>query len=598
LGQERAPAAEACEEHQYTEPTQEESHIHVEDCSRTECRRGPIVRKRCCRILRERYVPPRRSRSNRFDALTRAAFRAAIVAGWSYFLMRAIATFGPASDINNIDFNSDSAIPVLMANDQRPITIFNFYYYCADRWGGWPFLPMQIAERMAGYHWTANSIFVVQAIWLFVGAMALAGLSRRDGLIAGLVYLIALCLHRDAHYLIFELSQVYAWQTTAMLLGWWALRRFFDRRLPSAEGQDAWSQWVWLLAAFGFSYLAIWSSVASVLFLSLLLALEGVRAWSRQFSPPRFRVVLSACALGFLAIAAATAIEHLQKMAYRRFSLAHYGSPFSTEFVLDTGHLADNLAVQLRLIGHLSWWPLDALAVLLVLALAITATSCAIRRNEAVRAQLRSALADDTVILAVAAAGIAILNFTLAVVVSHVRANSYDIRYLTLTNLFGPVSGLLTVWLLLRVAVGESYVRHVRTAGVLAVAAWLAGTFPKARPSIEYQRSEATALALAGRAPHAVLMGNYWDTYVFTALQGDSAMVPVPFEDSVTRTPWTIESVRRASLVIVACPRSAPGAPVSPPQTLQQYGRTFTLVDPRWHETTAYAFAQYVLQKR
>jgi len=95
-----------------------------------------------------------------------------------------------------------------------------------------------------------------------------------------------------------------------------------------------------------------------------------------------------------------------------------------------------------------------------------------------------------------------------------------------------------------------------------------------------------------------VLMGNYWDTYVFTALQGDSAMVPVPFEDSVTRTPWTIESVRRASLVIVACPRSAPGAPVSPPQTLQQYGRTFTLVDPRWHETTAYAFAQYVLQRR
>ena len=171
--------------------------------------------------------------------------------------------------------------------------------------------------------------------------------------IAGLVYLIALCLHRDAHYLIFELSQVYAWQTTAMLLGWWALRRFFDRCLSSAEGHHAWSQWAWLLAAFGFSYLAIWSSVASALFLYLLLALEGVRAWSRQSPPPRFRAVLRACALGFVAIAAATAIERLQKMAYRRFSIEHYGSPFSTEFALDTGHLADNLAVQLRLIGHL-----------------------------------------------------------------------------------------------------------------------------------------------------------------------------------------------------------------------------------------------------
>lgn len=555
----------------------------------------------CCRILRERYVLPRRSRSDRIDTLTHSIVLLGIAAGWSYFLVRAIATFGPASEINNIsniDFNSDSAIPVLMANDQRPITIFNFYYYCADRWGGWPFLPMQLAERMAGYHWTANSIFAVQAVWLFVGALALAGLSRRDGVIAGLVYLIALCLHRDAHYLIFELSQVYAWQTTAMLLGWWALRRFFDRRLSSAEGHQAWSQWVWLLAAFGFSYLAIWSSVASALFVYLLLALEGVRAWSRQSSPPRFRAVLHACALGFVAIAAATAIERLQKMAYRRFSLEHYGSPFSTEFALDTGHLADNLAVQLRLIGHLSWWPLDALAILLVLALAITATSCVIRRNDAARARLRSALADDTVILATAAAGIAILNFALAVMVSHVRANDYDIRYLTLTNLFGPISGLLTAWLLLRVAVRGPYARHVQAAGVLAAAAWLAGTFPKARPSIAYQRSEATALALAARAPHTVLMGSYWDTYVFTALQGDAAMVPVPFEGDVTRTPWTVESVRRAKRIIVACPRSAPGAPVSPPWTLQQYGRTFTLVDPRWHETTAYAFAQYVRQRR
>ena len=93
-------------------------------------------------------------------------------------------------------------------------------------------------------------------------------------------------------------------------------------------------------------------------------------------------------------------------------------------------------------------------------------------------------------------------------------------------------------------------------------------------------------------------MGSYWDTYVFTALQGDSAMVPVPFEGSVTRTPWTIESLRRANQVIVACPRSAPGVPVSPPQTLRQYGRTFTLVDPRWHESRAYAFARYLPQRR
>ena len=217
---------------------------------------------------------PADPRSDRFDAVTHAAFRIGIAAGWSYFLMRAIATFGPTSDINNVEFNSDSAIPVLMANDGRPITIFNFYYYGADRWGGWPFLPMQIAERVTGYEWTAQSIYAVQAGWLFVGALAIAGLSRRDGLVAGLAYLIALCLDRDGRYLIFELSQVYAWQTTALLLSWWALRRFFDGRLAAREGRSSWTAWAWLLASCGFSYLAIWSSVASTIFLTLMLGLE------------------------------------------------------------------------------------------------------------------------------------------------------------------------------------------------------------------------------------------------------------------------------------------------------------------------------------
>ena len=132
-----------------------------------------------------------------------------MLAGWSYFLWRALGAFGPASDINDIDFNSDSAIPVLMVNDPRPITVFNFYYYCADRWGAWAFLLMQIAARIAGYRWTAGSVFAVQATWLFVGAVVFARLSRRDALVGGLAYLIALCLHRESRYRIFELSQVY-----------------------------------------------------------------------------------------------------------------------------------------------------------------------------------------------------------------------------------------------------------------------------------------------------------------------------------------------------------------------------------------------------
>ena len=97
----------------------------------------------------------------------------------------------------------------------------------------------------------------------------------------------------------------------------------------------------------------------------------------------RFARCGSPDALGFLAIAAAT-LERLQKMAYRRLSVTHYGSSFTTEFFLDTGHLADNLVVQLRLIGHLSWWPLDALAPVCCSHRWQSRRRHVIRKNEAV----------------------------------------------------------------------------------------------------------------------------------------------------------------------------------------------------------------------
>src|SRR4051812_24538515 len=63
---------------------------------------------------------------------------------WSFFLWRALSVFGPSGTANDVTFNSDCAIPVLMSNDERPLTAFNLYYYGADRWGGWPFLVTQL----------------------------------------------------------------------------------------------------------------------------------------------------------------------------------------------------------------------------------------------------------------------------------------------------------------------------------------------------------------------------------------------------------------------------------------------------------------------
>jgi hypothetical protein len=516
----------------------------------------------------------------------------AALAGWSFFLWRGLEVFGADRDINNVSFNSDSAIPVLMANDERPITVFNCYYYGADRWGAWPFIAAQLISRATGHYWTPESLTAFQIIWVFVGVWAVMSLSHDEPMLAGIVYLIAVCLHRESRYLLFELSQLYAWQTTALLLSWVSLRRLFDVSLEAAPHHRIGRPVFSIILTLGSCFLATWSSIASSLFLMCLVAVEALRVRSKTRAPWIGRRILMPAVFGIMAIAAANVVERQLKMSYRRYSLEHYGNPFITTFSVDTGYLATNLGKQWNHLARLSWWPLYVFPLLALLALAVALVS--VRRKQALREQVRKVFARDTVILALGAYGIAAMNFGLAVIVDHVRRSDYDDRFLTLTNLFAPVSGMLTLVLFLMVAFRlRPYLRVALIVGAFAV---LAIRFPVARYSPEYQLIKRTASILARRAPGGVLMGSYWDTYVFTALQRRNAMVPVPFEGESFRTPWTPLALERATQVIISYAwRDAKS--ISPPESLQQYGCRLRLLDPYWYGNELYRFALYIVER-
>jgi len=516
---------------------------------------------------------------------------------WCYFLWRAVSAFSPSSQINNVSFNSDSAIPVLMSNDERPLTIFNLYYYGADRWGAWPFLGTRLVGHFTGYRWTDESVFAGQCVWLFVGAVVFAWLSRSDSVVVAVVYLIALCLHRESRYLIFELSQIYAWQTTAIILSWYCLRRLFDGYLARMGNAERLNPLLWLVPTLVFSFLAIWSSVASSLFLAFVLSFEGFRAWLRGLSPVG-KTFLAVYALGWLTISLAALLEHLQKTSYRRFALRHFGHSYATHFGFDTGHLGANLLAQLHHLGKLSWWPIYAVPTVALLGLACASLFAAVWRKDRFLKALSAALADDTALLALGAYGLAVLNFVLTVVVDHVRLHFYDDRYLTLTNLFAPVSGMLTVFVLLKIAVAARLRAYVRPAFLLAALTLLTLRFPARVYSVEYQLLKDTALTLARKAPRGVLMGSYWDTYVFVALQPDDTMIPVPIMGQADRTPWTNTMVRRADRVVVGYHSGSSGALVSPPEILRQYGNPLKLIDANWYANRQYAFALYANERR
>jgi hypothetical protein len=518
------------------------------------------------------------------------------LAVWAFFLWRGLGTFGPDRDLNNVDFNSDSAIPVLMSNDDRPLTVFSLYYYRADRWGAWPFLVTRFVGHITGYTWTPESLFTVQAIWVFLGAVVFAGLSGSARSAGGAAYLIALCLHGESRYLLFELSQTYAWQTTALLLGWYCARRMFDAHFETANADLPPRRLRWFLLSTGFSFLAVWSSVASTPFLLFLVSLEGVRRVLKAGAERSRKSVLKPYGLTLTAVVAATVVERLQKVAYHRYGLTHYGNDFQAHFRLDTGHLAENLSTMTRELRALSWWPLYLVPVLASLALAATLAYALIRRRRDLVSKLRAAVASDGAIAAMAALGIAALNFTFAVLVDHVRINGYDTRFLTLTNLFGPISGILTIFLLIERSVHTTRFRtYAQPAFAVLVVVLLAVRFPSAPHNPRYELDKATAHAIARKAPGRVLMGSFWETYLFAALQRkDAMMVPVPFQDQVLATPWTPALLRRSDQVIVAFRRDPYGMVRPRAREVRQYGVRLRLLDANWYENKTYVFALYV----
>ncbi|HEY0377834.1 MAG TPA: hypothetical protein VGC87_12985 [Pyrinomonadaceae bacterium] len=528
-------------------------------------------------------------------ALKKTLRMLAALALWAFFLWRATLVFGPSTDANDVPYNSDSAIPVLMSNDERPITPFSLYYYGTDRWGAWPFLLTKLAHRWTGYRWTDQSLFVMQVFWLFVGALVVAALGGRDGLAAALAYLFALCLHKESHLHIFELSQLYAWQVGALLFAWYGLRRLYESYLGTAEMRPGLRRAAWLCLALFSSFLAVWSSVASIIFLLILVHLEALRAWSKGLEKSEGKRLLKPYLVCCATVAVAALLERLQKWNYHRHGWKHYGQDFTTHFNFDSGHLTENLAAQLAHISQLSWWPLYLLPTLGLLALACCLGYALLTRRAGLRAKVRSALAEDALILAAGAYAIAAVNFTLVVLVDHVRLNQYDIRFLTLTNLLGPASGLLTIFLLLRFAARSTRLAaYARPAFLLVMTVLFVVKFPPIIHAPAYDLLKEGAVVMAQRAHDAVIMGSYWETYVFPSLQTENPMTAVPLEGEEVRMPWTRSEVRRARQVILARRRSGPWAEVPMPERLEQYGASLRLVDPKWFNNGWYVFALYL----
>jgi hypothetical protein len=179
----------------------------------------------------------------------------------------------------------------------------------------------------------------------------------------------------------------------------------------------------------------------------------------------------------------------------------------------------------------------------------------------------------------------------------HVRMNDFHVRYFSLVFVFGTLAGLITL-----VCLAASLPRLSRRwRGVLALAgaaALAVGTLRVPATAPAYPQGLANVAArLEKRAPGATLLGGYWSTYVFAALQRPGTMLhPVPCEGRQVRTPWWADELPRRRWVIVVgntweCPDA--GSRGDPAPWVYQHGALLRLVHGNLERGADVSFALY-----
>ena len=511
-----------------------------------------------------------------------------LLGAWLLFLIFALRTFG--SDSVYTHYHSDAAMPILQSNSDRPITIYDHYYYGADRWGGWPMLMGKWLHLNTGLRWNDQRIHYVRITWVFLGLLILAALNARAAPAVIVSGLVVLCLEPTVRRLMLDLSQLYAWQMPALFLAWFCLRHVLAQPFSSdGPASVRVRRILWCAGFYTSAFFAIWSSVASGPLLAVLLTLEALRSHLAFKNISKRRI-----GLALLLLLAAVASELLIKMNYHRYCLKHFGNGNKTGMWFDFGYLNQNLIANWHDVFQFSFFPLIVVAVSFVFGIGGLLLYARATHNRPLMTRVVSLFEDDTFIMIVALIAMAALNFALLVSINHVRHDFYDVRFHTLTYFFGATSGLLTIYLVIRLLADRfavtGYVSRLVVAGAFI---FLFINFPPRAMSEAYARDRQIALDLSQRAPGAILMGGYWQTYVFAGLQPTNTMTPLPVEGVLNRIPWTQPMLQDAKLVVVEYRQSGIEERKSVPSELRQYGNLLKLQDPRFYENGPYAFALY-----
>ena len=398
---------------------------------------------------------------------------------------------------------------------------FVLYYPGQDRFGMWPFLAARWMHLGTPEAFQAFSVLA-----LCSAAIPLARLLGGSA-VAVLTLLAPIVLNHLVSWNLFQAGQPYLWQSVALCWAWWACRAAID----SGTSRAGWAAAAGLTLA---SVLAIWASPLSIPALLGVVALEMLRV--RRWRAPE----------GIAAVAAAALLEARLRGLFYRYVQGAFAQRFITPLRVDVGHFTSNLAsVANALHGHDVLLPLGLGGALALLP----------RSN-------RTERCGQWILL-----WLSVCTLPALIVIGHFRMNGFSARYFTLPAYWATAAAVSgAVSLVARLA------GRARPAALLVLLLALAVTVP-ASPRDPLAPLRREAAELTGPEPR-VLLGSYWDVYLWASLAPKGSLLPVPVEGEYNRFPGLIRELRAGREALAPCAVDGPDG------TAEQYGALLRRTGP------------------
>lgn len=498
------------------------------------------------------------------------------------FFIGAYCLLGPDS-VYLEPYNSDASFPVVMSNS----TEFNpywLYFLGQDRFGAWPFLAMRLVRFLCGIFWTPAGVSAGMIAVFSLSLLCLAFLFRRYYTVAILGFATVAILNDGLRHFLFDIAQPYAWQIPTVLVTWCMFRSFIDKARSTTAIRRTLVSLLFL-----FALLSIWMSLASFPMILSIAVVEVLLSKRNQQSSWR-SYNLKGFVPPFVAIGLAACVEKVFRVLQGSYTQKQFPNiKIHTNLQLEFGRVFSNFHQLFRTLSKNGWaglYSVGFITFLILLTLQMRGRRFAASNDD------DDDCRDFRVVTQLFLLGL--VNFVLLALVSWVRLNGYSLRYMAPTILFWGAASYVSIAQLLALLLKGKKRLVLGLLSIVALAI-LVANLPTRNVHGFLPKAIDAAKEMERIAPHAILTGGYWGTYVFTSLQQKAPLIPAPFEWETSRTPWTRGEYlpHQVPVLMSFYNTEGLGRPESPPQYLGFFARLLKLENKGAVSAGSIAIAQY-----